>query len=189
MHSDHDICFKVELQIVIHLFWNWKKKGEEWCRGLTTYSYVAPASIFYSMTQMYLCIWMVWLLCLLYWRKPLASNIFFTCCRHPPTHQAAGAIAGGELGICLSPARSIMGVQQYVVAMANDLAPFSHFSPLLPLLHNTKVCTNLPISCTKWSLTSWTQRVGTKGLLWKVIWNDFWFGKQCTNSYCQKCPY
>ena len=66
-----------------------------------------------------------------------------------PTHQAAGAIAGGELGICLSPARSIMGVQQYVVAMANDLAPFSHFSPLLPLLHNTKVCTNLPISCTK----------------------------------------
>ena len=29
-----------------------------------------------------------------------------------PTHQAAGAIAGGELGICLSPARTIMGVQQ-----------------------------------------------------------------------------
>lgn len=29
-----------------------------------------------------------------------------------PTHQAAGAIAGGELGICLSPARTIMGVRQ-----------------------------------------------------------------------------
>ena len=48
-----------------------------------------------------------------------------------PTHQAAGAIAGGELGICLSPARTIMGVRTAVVAMANDLAPFSHFSPLL----------------------------------------------------------
>ena len=104
---------------------------------------------------------------------------------HPPSSRGNSRRRTGNLFVSSSHHHG----RTAVVAMANDLAPFSHFSPLLPLLHNTKVCTNLPISCTKWSLTSWTQRVGTKGLLWKVIWNDFWFGKQCTNRYYQKFPY
>ena len=69
---------------------------------------------------------------------------------HPPSSRGNSRRRTGNLFVSSSHHHG----RTAVVAMANDLAPFSHFSPLPPLLHNTKVCTNLPVSCTEWFITS-----------------------------------
>ena len=111
MHSDHGICFKVEIQIVIYLFWNWKKRGRSGA-GVWDYILVRSSCIYILQHDTNVSMYLDGVTVMSFVLKKAISIQYILYLLSAPTHQAAGAIAGGELGICLSPARTIMGVRQ-----------------------------------------------------------------------------